>query len=324
MIQKNKTILVWLIICAALVYAMIIIGGYTRLTHSGLSIVEWKPISGIIPPLNQAEWHDEFSLYKKSPEYLKINQNMKIDEFKQIFIVEYLHRILGRITGLAFILPLLFFILVRKLKPNEIFYFCTIAVLIGGQGIIGWLMVKSGLINQPHVSQYRLAIHLMMACIILGLLIWKIAPGEERTTKYGCFSLALLMLQIASGAFVAGLNAGMVYNSFPLMDGQLIPEGLGVMSPWYLNIFENVTTVQFIHRYLAMINVINLLAYCYKILNLKTNKKIAILLAGSILLQFALGILTLILQAPLLISLLHQAMAIILFITMVISLKSIR
>ena len=324
MILKNKAILTWLITCILLVYAMIIVGGYTRLSHSGLSIVEWNPISGIIPPLNSADWQVEFSLYKQSPEYLKINHHINLSEFKQIFLVEYLHRVLGRITGLIFFLPLLYFIFTKQLKRNESKYFAIITILIALQGLVGWLMVKSGLLDQPSVSQYRLALHLVMACIILILLVWKATPGKASSSKYAYFTLFLLMLQITSGAFVAGLNAGMIYNSFPLMDGQVIPDGLTAMSPWYLNIFENVTMVQFIHRYLAMINLINLLAYCYKIFNLNYNQRIAILLAIIISLQFGLGILTLCLQAPLLLALLHQAVAIILLITMVVSLKTAR
>ncbi len=321
MILKNKSIIIWLITCILLVYAMIILGGYTRLSHSGLSIVEWKPISGIIPPLNLADWQAEFSLYKQSPEYIKINHHISLCEFKQIFLVEYLHRVLGRIIGLMFFLPFLYFFLSKQINKKETQYFSWIAILIALQGLIGWLMVKSGLIDQPNVSQYRLALHLVMACIILILLVWKIIPGKPSSSKYAYFSLFLLMLQIISGAFVAGLKAGMVYNSFPLMNGKFIPDGLMLMNPWYLNIFENIEMVQFIHRYLAMINLINLLAYCYKIFNLNYNKKIAILLATILSLQFTLGILTLCLQAPLILALLHQALAIILMITMVASLK---
>ena len=321
MILKNKSIIIWLITCILLVYAMIILGGYTRLSHSGLSIVEWQPISGIIPPLNLADWQAEFSLYKQSPEYIKINHHISLCEFKQIFLVEYLHRVLGRIIGLMFFLPFLYFFLSKQINKKETQYFSWIAILIALQGLIGWLMVKSGLIDQPNVSQYRLALHLVMACIILILLVWKIIPGKPSSSKYAYFSLFLLMLQIISGAFVAGLKAGMVYNSFPLMNGKFIPDGLMLMNPWYLNIFENIEMVQFIHRYLAMINLINLLAYCYKIFNLNYNKKIAILLATILSLQFTLGILTLCLQAPLILALLHQALAIILMITMVASLK---
>ena len=300
---------------------MIIIGGYTRLSHSGLSIVEWAPISGAIPPLSEASWNLEFFKYQQSPEYQQINYGMSIDEFKQIFLIEYFHRLLGRVIGIVFLLPFLYFAVTKKLESKDIKYFTVVLALISMQGAIGWLMVKSGLIDSPHVSQYRVALHLVMACIILILLTWKMIPGKASDSKYGYFSLFLLMLQIASGAFVAGLKAGLVYNSFPLMDGQLIPDGLLMLKPWYLNIFENITMVQFIHRCLGVVNLINLLAYCYKIFNLDRDKKIAILLASIIILQFLLGIFTLILQAPLTLALLHQALAIILMITMLASLK---
>jgi cytochrome c oxidase assembly protein subunit 15 len=318
---KDKSLILWLSICAILVYLIIIVGGYTRLTHSGLSIVEWKPISGIIPPLNHMAWEAEFAQYKLSPEYQKVNLGIKLYEFKQIFFVEYIHRILGRLIGVVFLLPFIYFALTKKLQLKEIKYFLYIALLIAFQGFIGWFMVKSGLIDQPNVSQYRLAIHLIIACIILSLLAWKIFPGASLHSKYGYFSYGLLLLQIASGAFVAGLKAGLIYNSFPLMDGQLIPQGLFIMKPWYLNIFENITMVQFIHRSLGIINFVNILAYCFKIFKLKELQKIAIALSCLIIIQLILGILTLILQVPLALALMHQAVAIALMITMIASLK---
>lgn len=325
MIDNNKkNINIWLCICALLVFSIIMLGGYTRLTHSGLSIVEWKPISGVIPPLNQYDWEKEFTQYKESPEYKKVNFGMELSEFKKIFLIEYLHRVLGRITGMAFLIPFLYFLLKKKLSTKDSLYYFSISCLIAMQGTIGWLMVKSGLIDKPNVSQYRLALHLFMACIILIFLIWKIIPGNSRRSKYANVSLALLLLQIVSGAFVSGLHAGLTYNTFPLMDGQIIPYGLFKMSPWYINIFENITTVQFIHRVLGIINIINLLAYSFKILNLKELKKIAICLSSFVTIQFFLGISTLILQVPLLLGMLHQTMAIILLITMVISLKDLR
>jgi heme a synthase len=318
MISETKPIISWLIICAVLVYAMIIIGGYTRLTHSGLSIVEWKPISGIIPPLTENLWLEEFEQYKLSPEFKIINSTMDILSFKQIFWVEYIHRLLGRITGLVFLLPFLYFY--RRLSSVQVRHFMTILLLMGAQGAIGWFMVKSGLASDPNVSQYRLALHLITACIILCLLVWQIVPGRASSSKYAYFSLFLLLLQIASGAFVAGLKAGLVYNSFPLMDGDLVPKGLLLMKPSYLNLFENITMVQFTHRLLGVMNFINLLAYSFKIFNLDAKKN-AIFLAGLITIQLLLGIFTLLLQVPLFLALLHQAVAILLLITMVTLLK---
>lgn len=324
MIKKNTHIIFWLFTCALLVYAIIIVGGYTRLTHSGLSIVEWKPISGIIPPIDLKDWQLEFSQYQQSPEYQKINIGMTLDEFKKIFLIEYIHRILGRLIGIVFLFPFLYFALTKKISKKEIKYFVLISVLIALQGTVGWIMVKSGLVDQPNVSQYKLALHLIMACIILSLLVWKITPGKFLKSKHGCFSYILLLLQIASGAFVAGLHAGLVYNTFPLMDGQLIPTGLFTMKPWYLNVFENITMVQFIHRSLGIINFVNLLAYCYKIFKLEGLQKIAVILSGFIIIQLTLGILTLIYQAPLFLSLMHQGVAIILLITIITSLKNLK
>ena len=329
-IEQNKPIIIWLLTCVLLVYAMVLLGGYTRLSHSGLSIVQWNPISGIIPPLGEENWQAEFSQYQQSPEFKQVNHNMQLN----------FHRVLGRITGLVFFLPFLYFAIRGFFTNKETRYFAAIGALIALQGGVGWFMVKSGLVDQPNVSQYRLALHLLMACIVLMMLAWKIIPvkknifemlqslnfrasSQSSMVRYGCFSLVLLLLQIASGAFVAGLHAGLVYNSFPLMDGKLIPEGLWQIKPCYLNIFENIITVQFIHRLLAIINMLNILAYCYKILNLKINRKIAMLLASLVLLQFALGILTLLLQVPLIMGLLHQTIAIILLITMLASLKQL-
>jgi len=319
---SKKLIFTWILACIVLIYGMVLLGGYTRLSHSGLSIVEWKPVTGTIPPLSEAAWLQEFSAYQQSPEYQKINYGMKLEEFKEIFLVEYSHRLLGRIIGLIFFLPFIYFSFKGFFSRQEIKYFSAIGCLIVMQGVIGWLMVKSGLIDQPNVSQYRLALHLIMACFILCLLVFKIYPNSNISISiYGYFSISLLLLQITSGAFVAGLRAGLVYNSFPLMDGKLIPLGLFNVTPWYLNFFENITMVQFTHRLLAIINLLNILAYCYKIFNLKNNQKLAILLASLIMVQFFLGIITLLLQVPLGLGVLHQAVAILLLIVMTISLK---
>lgn len=318
-IPHNKLIYFWLLTCIILVFFMIILGGYTRLTHSGLSIVEWKPITGTLPPLTELDWHDEFSKYKQSPEYKKVNNHMNLDDFKGIFFIEYFHRLLGRIIGLVFFLPFLYFLFSKKLANNDIKDFALILILIGGQGAIGWFMVKSGLLDQPNVSQYRLAIHLLMACLILILLALKLIGIKEKISKYQFFTLGLLLLQITSGAFVAGLKAGLIYNSFPLMNNEIIPEGLFFLKPWYINFFENITTVQFIHRILGTINLLNIIYYSFK-----TKGNIAMLLIGIVAAQFILGIMTLLLQVPLVLGLAHQAVAIILLITLVFSFKKNR
>ncbi len=323
----NKAVFNWLLTCIALVFCIVLVGGYTRLSHSGLSIVEWKPLNGIIPPLTQADWQQEFSLYQRTPEYLKVNYGMSIAEFKEIFFVEYIHRILGRLIGVAILLPLVYFAFKKILKAADIKYFTIIVFLVALQGFVGWFMVRSGLISNPNVSQYRLALHLSIACIIIILLVWKMVPNKISTfyfSKYGLFSLVLLLGQIISGAFVAGLKAGLVYNSFPLMDGELVPPGLFILKPWYKNFFENVTTVQFTHRVLGFINFINLLNYSNYIFRHKGLKHTAFIIAALVFLQLIIGVLTLILQVPMALALIHQAMAIIILITMTISLKLIK
>lgn len=318
---SNSKITTWLLLSAFFVYLMIMVGGYTRLTHSGLSITYWKPISGITPPLNEKEWMEEFSSYKQSPEYTQINRGMPLAEFKKIFWVEYAHRVLGRLTALIFFIPFFFFF--KSFSHQEKIYFSIIGILLLTQGLMGWLMVKSGLISMPSVSQYRLALHLSLACLILTLICWKLLPGKKVNYLYGNISIALLCIQIFSGALVAGLKAGLIYNSFPLMDGEIIPDGLFNLKPLYLNFFENVTNVQFFHRLLAYVNVINLLAYSYKIFNLFGMKKNAILLVIISVLQLSLGIITVMYQVPLIPALLHQGTAVILLITLVASLKKI-
>jgi heme a synthase len=310
---------IWIIVSIMLVYSMIILGGYTRLTHSGLSIVQWDLVSGIIPPLNQLQWEEQFLLYKTSPEYKKINYLITISEFKEIFLIEYLHRLLGRVTGMIFFIPLIYFALTKQISNKEFKYFFTVACLIALQGGIGWFMVKSGLIDDPSVSQYRLALHLFMACIILIMLTFKISNEINFKHKHWMFSMFLLMLQIISGAFVAGLKAGLIYNSFPLMDGQLIPNGLLTITPWYKNIFENIICVQFIHRFLGILNFINISIYSYRCFQSKNNYKIATMLSIIVVIQFILGILTLLLQVPVSLGILHQSFAVILLFILSIS-----
>lgn len=329
--EDNKDIKYWLLISIILVYLMIILGGYTRLSHSGLSIVEWNPISGVIPPLDHNSWQNEFLKYQASPEFIKLNNHINLDDFKKIFWIEFLHRILGRIIGLFYIVPFLFFVLKKKFSLKDLRYYGLISGLIGFQGLIGWLMVKTGLNDQPNVSQYALALHLFIASIIISLLTLKFTqlsmPNiNNKISKYGCFCYIILLLQITSGAFVAGLHAGLIYNTYPLMGNEFIPFGLFIIKPWYLNFFENATCVQFIHRNFAIFTVLNLLAYCYKVFKLDaapkiSSKKTILSLVTLIFLQFILGILTLILQVPLILALIHQAVAFLLLINLVITLK---
>ena len=320
-----RNIRLWLLICSILVLCMIIVGGYTRLTDSGLSIVEWKPVTGVVYPFNQSMWEQEFSKYQESPEYKFKNFSFTLQEFRQIYFVEYAHRLLGRILGIVFILPFFYFLIKKHLTKNLIKKLMVIFVLGAAQGTIGWYMVKSGLSNLPEVSQYRLALHLLMALLIYGLLIWnffslsksKLFIMPHKNLLYIPIALlALVVLQIFSGALVAGLNAGLIYNTYPLMDGQAMPVGLSIIEPWYLNFFENVTMVQFVHRTLGVI-----IFFCTILLSpimlarvFDRKLKLAwVYLLLVVFMQFTLGVLTLLNAVPLSLGLLHQLGAIILF-----------
>lgn len=245
----------WLTTCIVLVVAMVLIGGVTRLTESGLSIVEWKLFSGILPPVSTDAWEVEFSAYKTSPEYQLVNKGFSLSDFQRIFWLEYLHRVLGRIIGMALILPFVYFS-ARKALPKPLIRRMALAcVLVAAQGAVGWIMVASGLVDQPRVDPIKLALHLSLALALFALLLWtrwqvtgnRPAHSLQRGTGVRVL-VVLVAVQIVLGALVAGLDAGYSYNSFPLMDGKLIPQGLHLMNPWWINHLENVMTVQFQHR----------------------------------------------------------------------------
>lgn len=319
--NNNRQIAIWLFFVCTMIFCMVIVGGVTRLTESGLSMVHWKPISGIIPPLSEVEWAKEFAAYKQYPEYQKVNQGMSIGEFKSIFFWEYSHRLLGRLIGAVFFIPFLFFLLKRKvsseLKPKLWIMFA----LGGAQGLLGWWMVKSGLVDHPDVSHYRLTAHLGLAVLIYLYIFW-VASGLvmvrcDKTHKRPVTSLTLLtgliFIQILLGGMVAGLNAGMIYNSWPLMEGEFIPSGLYTATPWYMNIFENIMTVQFNHRMMAYL--IGLLGL-YVWNEMRKDSHINVRLSGHFLLmmilgQGILGILTLIHVVPIPLAALHQGGALI-------------
>lgn len=319
--RDNRQIASWLFLVCAMIFCMVIVGGVTRLTESGLSMVNWKPLSGIIPPVSEAEWIQEFTAYQQYPEYRQVNQGMSLGEFKSIFFWEYAHRMLGRLIGLVFFVPFVIFLLKRRvsgvLKPKLWLMF-----FLGGlQGLLGWWMVKSGLVDQPDVSHYRLTAHLGLAVLIFLYIFW-VASGLvmmrcEGTHKrpIGILKLlvGLIFVQILLGGLVAGLNAGLIYNTWPLMEDQIIPAGLYAMTPWYMNIFENVMTVQFNHRILAYLLVLAGL-YIWNVIRKDTH--INVRMAGHLLLltilgQVVLGILTLINVVPIPLAAAHQAGALI-------------
>jgi len=318
---NNRQIANWLFLLCAMIFCMVVVGGVTRLTESGLSIVQWKPITGVIPPIGDGEWAKEFADYKNYPEYQKVNQGMSLDDFKSIFYWEYSHRLLGRVIGVAFFLPFIVFLfkgkISRSLKPKLWLLF----FLGGMQGVLGWWMVKSGLVDRPDVSHYRLTAHLGLAVLIYIYMFWLacslVILRCEETYKRPLGAIRILVgfifLQILLGGLVAGLNAGMIYNTWPLMKGQLIPSGLYSMTPWYMNMFENIMTVQFNHRIMAY--VIALLGL-YIWAKIRTDSHINVRVAGHLMLlaiggQVVLGILTLINVVPIPLAAAHQAGAII-------------
>ena len=321
---RHGAIRLWLAVVIVLVLAMIVVGGATRLTDSGLSITEWQPILGAIPPLSDADWHAAFEKYKEVPEYHQINKGMSLDAFKVIFWWEWAHRFLGRFIGLIFALPLVIFWLMGKVPQGYGGRLLGVLALGGLQGVIGWYMVKSGLVDRIDVSHYRLALHLSTALLILAALTWlwlDLGPRDEgihlatlrRGHVSGAWVIAILIaLQVVLGAFVAGLKAGLTYNTWPLMDGQLIPNGLVTLQPWYVNFLENVTTVQFSHRAVAYLLLVVAIWHSISIARTADDGRVVRsgwLVSGLLLAQACLGIAILITAfgaIPLSLGLAHQ------------------
>jgi heme a synthase len=321
---RVRLIRLWIGCLAALVFAMVVVGGATRLTQSGLSIVEWKPVTGIVPPLSQADWQAEFDKYKTIPQYERVNRGMSLEEFKTIFWWEWSHRLLGRLVGAAFLLPFLWFLwrgfVDRRLGVSLTGIFALGAV----QGAVGWWMVASGLTERVAVSQYRLAFHLTLACLIYAALVRtadRVATGAPGATprRIGLGASALLVLvlvQIYLGALVAGLHAGLIYNTWPLIDGSVVPAPSSLLfdQPAWRNFFENPLTVQFDHRMVAYALVAVALLHLADVFRTMESRRLrtgAALLAVAICAQATIGIITLLAAAPLALAMLHQAMALI-------------
>ncbi len=327
--RHRRALRLWLGALAALIIAMILIGGATRLTDSGLSITEWQPILGAIPPLNEADWQKAFAAYQKIPEYTELKRGMSLDAFKTIYWWEWAHRLLGRLIGVAFFVPFVVFWIAgyipRPLLPKLIGLF-----LLGGlQGAVGWYMVKSGLVERTDVSQYRLAAHFGIALLILGYTLWLLfGLGRERlparTVPHARSAvwvvrrlvLGLIVGQMLAGALVAGLDAGMGFNTWPLINGAFVPSGLGEASPWYLNPFENPLTVQFDHRMLGYAVVTASIAQALWLAVRGASQTLigsALTLGLFAILQATLGVWTLLLAVPIVLGLAHQAGAIAVF-----------
>ncbi|WP_417624105.1 COX15/CtaA family protein [Paremcibacter congregatus] len=319
--RNNRQIANWLFFVCAMIFCMVIVGGVTRLTESGLSIVDWRPVAGILPPLSEAAWLKEFEAYKQYPEYQKVNHGMSLDEFKNIFYWEYSHRLLGRLIGIVFFIPFVLFLVKGKVSGSLQPKLWAMLVLGGLQGLLGWWMVKSGLVDHPDVSHYRLTAHLGLAVLIYLYIFW-VASGlvmsrceATRPRPIGPLRvlIGLIFLQILLGGLVAGLNAGMIYNSWPMMEGRFIPADVYGMTPWYMSAFEDIMTVQFNHRMLAY--VITLLGL-YVWYRLRQDNHIVVRIAGYLMLfsllgQVMLGILTLIHVVPIPLAALHQAGALV-------------
>lgn len=320
--KDNKKVIYWLLTGCLLIFIMVVVGGITRLTHSGLSISNYKLISGTIPPMNDVEWQEAFDLYKQYPEYQKLNNHFNIQDFKDIYFWEWLHRFIGRFIGLVFIIPFLYFLIKKQLSKSTIKKSILLLALGGFQGFLGWYMVKSGLVERPDVSHYRLALHLTTAFITFSFALWitlDIKFPEKKVVNASLKNLLritfiLVIIQIIWGAFVAGLDAGFLHNQWPLMnDGKLIHETVfSEQSPIWRNFIEGKSGVQFVHRYLAYIVVGLILFIWYKArkntliaLQIKTLNVLLII----VLIQFILGVFTLLFQVPVLLGVLHQIVA---------------
>lgn len=321
--QNRAQVRFWLYSICVFVFVMVIVGGATRLTDSGLSITEWKPLLGAIPPLSAQDWQIAFDKYRLIPEYQLINKGMSLDEFKFIYWWEWGHRFLGRFIGIAFFVPLVYFWITGKietrLKPKLV-----VLLFLGGlQGFIGWWMVSSGLVDRVDVSQYRLAVHLTLANIIFAWCLWiarglashSNEPASELVSKFAPLVVLAILIQIFLGALVAGLDAGLSFNDWPLMDGAVIPSNLWVQTPAWINIFENPKMVQFVHRmsaYLLLILILAQMIVALRSTSGDTHKRRTVILAILGLTQAMFGVITLVLQVPLFWGLVHQGGATIL------------
>lgn len=322
--RTPKSVAVWLFACAGMVVAMMIIGAITRLTESGLSMVEWRPLIGAWPPVGEAEWRRVFDLYRQTSEYRLANAGMSLDAFKTIFWWEFIHRLWGRLIGIVFALPFIVFLLLGKLPRRLTPHLVALFLLGGLQGVIGWWMVKSGFVDRTDVSQYRLTVHLGMAFAILGYLLWvalgiavpRTSAGPGAPRRLAWCTLGMVSLTVLAGGLVAGLDAGKTYNSWPLMDGDFVPAGVLDLAPWWLNGFENIATVQFDHRMLAYASAA-MIAWLWIAMRRAPvhprAHRAANALATMAVVQIGLGIATLLLVVLLPLAVLHQAGAAALF-----------
>jgi heme a synthase len=325
----RKHIRIWYWSGAVLVFIILVIGGITRLTQSGLSMVEWNPIMGVIPPLIEADWLETFEKYRQFPEYQHHNRGMSLDEFKFIFFWEYVHRMAGRLIGLVFIIPFGWFVIKKKFNTRQLKRALLLLILGLTQGIMGWYMVMSGLVDVPYVSPYRLAAHLLIAFVIFGCCVWFALDLKRYRNQYPTGNgpgfqlrwwltgfIIVLILQVAWGAFTAGLNAGHVYNTFPKMNQFWIPPEAWLLEPFIQNVFENPAAVQWIHRVLGTLLIVMVIYIWAKTMFSNTDKTLkwwSVVLLGTVLVQYLTGVITLLLHVPVSLAVIHQAFAMILF-----------
>jgi cytochrome c oxidase assembly protein subunit 15 len=319
-----RAVRVWLYAVAAMIFLTLVAGGATRLTESGLSITEWKPVTGVLPPLTDAAWQDEFAKYRAIPQYQQVNRGMSLSEFKTIYWWEWTHRLLARSTGAVFLLPFLFFLWRGWIPPSLKMRLWLIFGAGAALGAVGWWMVASGLVGRTSVSQYRLAFHLTLACLVYVAVVWTARRTFGRhagevpplVRRGAVLLMALVLVQIYLGALVAGLRAGLAYNTWPLIDGALVPDAARLMSetPAWRNLFENVLTVQFNHRMVAytvwLVAVAHLWSACAAGADRATRRSAAVL-ALLVTAQAILGILTLVHVVPLGLAILHQGFAVV-------------
>lgn len=324
----ERQIALWLLACCAMVFLMVLIGGITRLTESGLSITEWQPVTGIIPPLGEAQWQAEFARYQAIPQYRAIHEGMTLAAFKGIFFWEYLHRLWGRLIGLVFAAPFLYFLARRRIPAGFAPKLAGIFALGALQGVVGWYMVASGLEDRIEVSQYRLALHLAMAVLIYAAMFWAAldlyfpfplegeSKGGGKALRHGATAILLLVfVTMVAGSFVAGTRAGYLDNTFPLMEGRFVPPGYWHDAPWWRNFFENLAAVQWDHRVLAETTVAATLLLWLASLRAAVAPRLRLafhLMAAAAALQLGLGVATLLLVVPLPVAVAHQGGALLL------------
>ncbi len=323
--KKTKIVAIWLYICCFTVFCMAIIGAITRLTDSGLSMVEWRPLMGALPPMHEDEWNRVFNIYKETPQFQEINSDMLLPEFKKIFFWEWIHRLWGRMIGVIYVVPFLLFLSIKRIPSVYLPSFFGFLIIGCGQGLMGWYMVKSGLVDMPEVSHYRLAAHLGLALLLQALLFnmalkLSVQPSREYALLSPLYkpirrSMFLVSLTLFWGVMVAGLDAGMIYNSFPMMGKYPWPEEALDMMPLWSNFFENHATVQFCHRVLAILTAISVLSLVIQSFNFQKNSRLSKLfkaLAIVVILQVGLGVMTLLTKIDIYLAVMHQGGAMVL------------